>query len=160
MRFSLVATSIILAVLWALALVHSLHFQFPNFTDSDINRLILSPIFNITHDAIQVTPDSNGFSMNNRAGRALYRWPFRLWSNNGGKKASFNTTFVLNIQNQTASSGEGLAFILTEDRDVPDGREGQWLGIVNSTNGSIEARTVAVEFSLKFCFLIGFQGNG
>ncbi|KAH8485693.1 hypothetical protein H0E87_027220 [Populus deltoides] len=147
MRFPLAATSVILAVLWALALVQSLDFQFPNFTESDRDQLILTPdISNIAHTAIQVTPDSNGFSMVNRAGRVLYRWPFRLWSN-GGKNASFNTTFVLNIKRQTASSGEGLAFILTADRDVPDGSKGQWLGIVNSTlNGSKEARTVAVEF--------------
>ncbi|KAL9336234.1 hypothetical protein Peur_070722 [Populus x canadensis] len=147
MRFPLAATSVILAVLWALALVQSLDFQFPNFTESDRDQLILTPdISNIAHTAIQVTPDSNGFSMVNRAGRVLYRWPFRLWSN-GGKNASFNTTFVLNIKRQTASSGEGLAFILTADRDVPDGIKGQWLGIVNSTlNGSKEARTVAVEF--------------
>jgi len=149
MRFPLVAPSVILPVLWALARVHSLDFQFPSFTDSDINRLILSPNSNIAYDAIQVTPDSNGFSMDNRAGRALYKWPFRLWSN-GGKNASFNTTFVLNIKNQTASSGEGLAFILTADRDVPDGSEGQWLGVVNPTlNGSNKTRTVAVEFGTR-----------
>nr|TKR84177.1 putative L-type lectin-domain containing receptor kinase S.5 [Populus alba] len=147
MRFPLVAPSVILAVLWALALVQSLHFQFPIFTESDRDQLILTPMnSNIASRAIQVTLDSIGAPMENLSGRVLYKWPFRLWSN-GGKNASFNTTFVLNIKNQTASSGEGLAFILTADPDVPDGSEGQWLGIVNSTlNGSKEARTVAVEF--------------
>ncbi|KAG5252770.1 L-type lectin-domain containing receptor kinase [Salix suchowensis] len=146
MRFHLVAAPVILAVLWALVLVQSLDFQFPNFTDAARNQLILSSNSYIAEKAIQVTPDSHGVSMANMSGRVLYRWPFRLWSK-GGKKASFNTTFVLNIKNMTPSSGEGLAFILTAYRDVPVGSEGQWLGIVNPTlNGSMEARTAAVEF--------------
>ncbi|KAG5222232.1 L-type lectin-domain containing receptor kinase [Salix suchowensis] len=146
MRFHLVAAPVILAVLWALVLVQSLDFQFPNFTDAARNQLILSSNSYIAEKAIQVTPDSHGASMANMSGRVLYRWPFRLWSI-GGKKASFNTTFVLNIKNMTPSSGEGLAFILTAYRDVPVGSEGQWLGIVNPTlNGSMEARTATVEF--------------
>ncbi|KAJ6756408.1 BINDING PROTEIN putative-RELATED [Salix purpurea] len=152
MRFHLVAAPVILAVLWALALVQSLDFQFPNFTEAARNQLILSSNSYIAEKAIQVTPDFNGASIANRSGRVLYKWPFRLWSKEG-KKASFNTTFVLNIKNITPSSGEGLAFILTAYEDVPVGSEGQWLGIVNPTlNGSIEARTAAVEFDTRKSF--------
>ncbi|KAJ6425925.1 hypothetical protein OIU84_026492 [Salix udensis] len=151
MRFHLVAAPVILAVFWALALVQSLDFQFPNFTDAARDQLILSNSY-IAEKAIQVTPDSHGASMANRSGRVLYIRPFRLWSKEG-KKASFNTTFVLNIKNMTPSSGEGLAFILTAYRDVPVGSEGQWLGIVNPTlNGSMEARTAAVEFDTRKSF--------
>ncbi|CAK7342326.1 unnamed protein product [Dovyalis caffra] len=152
MRFLLAAISVILAVLLAPTQVQSLDFQFPNFVNSETSQLNLSDNSSIALGAIQVTPDVNGASMVNRSGRVTYRWPFRLW-NNKKKKASFNTTFVLNIKNMTASSGEGLAFILTADPAVPDGSEGQWLGIVNPRlNGSIEAKTVAVEFDTRKSF--------
>ncbi|KAJ6914423.1 hypothetical protein NC651_016631 [Populus alba x Populus x berolinensis] len=60
----------------------------------------------------------------------------------------------------TASSGEGLAFILTRDPDVPAGSDGQWLGIVNSRlNGTAEAETVAVEFDTKRSFPEDPDGN-
>ncbi|KAH8504934.1 hypothetical protein H0E87_012250 [Populus deltoides] len=151
MRFPLAATSAILVVL-ALAQVQSLGFQFSNFTISDQSELILSDNSSIALGAIQVTPDANGASMENRAGRTLYRRPFRLWSKKG-KNANFNTTFVLNVKNMTASSGEGLAFILTGDPDVPGGSDGQWLGIVNSRlNGTTEAKTVAIEFDTRKSF--------
>ncbi|KAL9399731.1 hypothetical protein Peur_008692 [Populus x canadensis] len=152
MRFPLAATSAILAVFLALAQVQSLAFEFPNFTIQDQPQLILSDNSSIALGAIQVTPDVNGASMENRAGRTLYRRPFRLWSKKG-KKANFNTTFVLNVKNMTASSGEGLAFILTGDPDVPGGSDGQWLGIVNSRlNGTTEAKTVAIEFDTRKSF--------
>lgn len=159
MRFPLAATSAILAVFLALAQVQSLAFEFPNFTISDQSQLILSDNSSIALGAIQVTPDVNGDSMENRAGRTLYKWPFRLWSKKG-KNANFNTTFVLNVKNMTASSGEGLAFILTGDPDVPAGSDGQWLGIVNSRlNGTTEAETVAVEFDTKRSFPEDLDGN-
>ncbi|XP_061964443.1 probable L-type lectin-domain containing receptor kinase S.5 [Populus nigra] len=152
MRFPLATTFAILAVVLALAQVQSLAFEFPNFTIQDQPQLILSDNSSIALGAIQVTPDVNGASMENRAGRTLYRWPFRLWSKKG-KNANFNTTFVLNVKTMTASSGEGLAFILTGDPDVPSGSDGQWLGIVNSRlNGTTEAETVAVEFDTKKSF--------
>ncbi|KAE8690308.1 putative L-type lectin-domain containing receptor kinase S.5 [Hibiscus syriacus] len=138
---------LILAVL--LVQVSSFDFNFPNFQGDDGNQLILSSNSSIALGAIQVTPDVNGASMQNRAGRALYKKRFSLWEGNG-VIASFNTTFVLNILSQTSPGGEGLAFIITGDSSVPDNSEGKWLGIVNSdTNGSPEARVVAVEFDTR-----------
>lgn len=152
MRFPLAATSAILAVFLALAQQQSLAFEFPNFTIQDQPQLILSDNSSIALGAIQVTADTRGASIENRAGRTLYGRPFRLWSKKG-KKANFNTTFVLNVKSMTASSGEGLAFILTGDPDVPGGSDGQWLGIVNSRlNGTTEAKTVAIEFDTKKSF--------
>ncbi|KAI5585770.1 hypothetical protein POPTR_006G193000v4 [Populus trichocarpa] len=152
MRFPLAATSAILAVFLALAQEQSLAFEFPNFTIQDQPQLILSDNSSIALGAIQVTADTRGASIENRAGRTLYGRPFRLWSKKG-KKANFNTTFVLNVKSMTASSGEGLAFILTGDPDVPGGSDGQWLGIVNSRlNGTTEAKTVAIEFDTKKSF--------
>ncbi|KAF9680716.1 hypothetical protein SADUNF_Sadunf06G0150500 [Salix dunnii] len=152
MRFPLAATAVILAVLLVLDQVQSLQFQFPNFSITDQSQLFLSDNSSIALGAIQVTPDVRGASMENRAGRVLYRQRFRLWRKKG-KNANFNTNFVLNVKNETASSGEGLAFILTADPSVPDGSDGQWLGIVNSRlNGTTEAHTVAVEFDTRKSF--------
>ncbi|KAE8704642.1 putative L-type lectin-domain containing receptor kinase S.5 [Hibiscus syriacus] len=138
---------LILAVL--LVQVSCFHFNFPNFQGDAANQLILSKNSSIALDAIQVTLDVNGASMQNRAGRALYNKRFSLWKSNGAI-ASFDTTFVLNILNQTSAGGEGLAFIITGDSSVPDNSEGRWLGIVDSrTNGSREAGVVAVEFDTR-----------
>ncbi|KAJ6743068.1 BINDING PROTEIN putative-RELATED [Salix viminalis] len=152
MRFPLAATAVILAVLLALDQAQSLQFQFPKFSITDQSQLFPSNNYSIALDAIQVTPDVTGASMENRAGRALYGRQFRLWRKKG-KNANFNTTFVLNVQNRTASSGEGLAFILTADPAVPAGSYGQWLGIVDSrSNGTPEAQIVAVEFDTRKSF--------
>ncbi|KAJ6406866.1 hypothetical protein OIU84_010392 [Salix udensis] len=159
MRFPLAATAVILAVFLALDQAQSLYFQFPNFTITDQSQLSLSDNSSIALGAIQVTTDARGASIGNRAGRVLYGRPFRLWRRKG-KNANFNTTFVLNVSNMTASSGEGLAFILTADRAVPAGSDGQWLGIVNSRlNGTTEAQTVAVEFDTRKSFPEDLDGN-
>ncbi|GMJ02294.1 L-type lectin receptor kinase S.5 [Hibiscus trionum] len=134
--------------------VSCLDFNFPNFQREAENHLILSPNSYIVSGAIQVTPDHNGASMANMSGRALYNKRFRLWKGSEGNAtiASFNTTFVLNIQNRTSPGGEGLAFIITGNSSVPDNSQGRWLGIVNSdTNGTSdsEAGILAVEFDTR-----------
>ncbi|KAJ8754540.1 hypothetical protein K2173_005701 [Erythroxylum novogranatense] len=128
-----------------------LEFRFPKFQYSDAAHLIQynSPI---SMDAIQVTPDVNGASIANLSGRNLYKTQFTLW-NSKGKKASFNTSFVLNIQSKTIPGGEGLAFVLTANDSLPENSSGQWLGIVNSqSNGSSETKIVAIEFDTKKSF--------
>ncbi|XWS66454.1 hypothetical protein CRYUN_Cryun05aG0200700 [Craigia yunnanensis] len=125
----------------------------------DERQLILSNNSYIVLGAIQVTPDVNGGSMENRSGRALYKKPFRLWKGNG-TIASFNTTFVLNIQKQTSPGGEGLAFIITGNSSLPENSEGKWLGIVNAnSNGSSQARVVAVEFDTRKSYAEDLDGN-
>ncbi|KAJ4831070.1 hypothetical protein Tsubulata_040775 [Turnera subulata] len=145
--------SLILAVLlWAaLAQVECLHFNFPNFQDENRSQLHMGNTSRIFLGAIQVTPDVMGAPIHNFSGRTVYKKPFRLWSNQGQKTASFNTTFVLNIKNQTSpAGGEGLAFILAANPNYPQDSSGQWLGIVNpSSNGSIQANIVAVEFDTR-----------
>ncbi|XP_062166807.1 probable L-type lectin-domain containing receptor kinase S.5 [Alnus glutinosa] len=129
-------------------------FNFPNFTDQAKSEVITKQILNsdIYSNAIQVTPDSRNAIdyMKNKSGRAFYKKPFRLWSKRKGVSASFNTTFLLNIKNETDPGGEGLAFILAADTTLPGGSDGQWLGIVNATtNGSRQANVVAVEFDTR-----------
>ncbi|KAL6499658.1 hypothetical protein OROGR_027568 [Orobanche gracilis] len=131
--------------------VSSLYFNFPTFKPEDENsHLLLSKNSKIYLDAIQITPDIRG-EIVDYSGRAFYKKPFRLWSKkNNNKMAAFNTTFVLNINPQTSPGGEGLAFILTADRSLPQNSAGQWLGIVNSaTNGTSQAAILAVEFDTR-----------
>ncbi|KAJ8900006.1 hypothetical protein K2173_024118 [Erythroxylum novogranatense] len=128
-----------------------LEFGFPEFEAHDYADLIQHNSY-IALKAIQVTPDVNGQSIQNFSGRSLFKTPFRLW-NNAGKKASFNTSFVLRIKNETNPGGEGLAFVLTANESLPENSHGQWLGIVNSqSNGSSQARIVAIEFDTRKSF--------
>ncbi|WJX17721.1 hypothetical protein P8452_07601 [Trifolium repens] len=84
----------------------------------------------------------------NYSGRAFYNIPYTLWNKN--KIASFNTNFVLNIGPQTSPGGEGIAFVIASDTTLPENSDGQWLGIVNaSTNGTYQARILAVEFDTR-----------
>ncbi|KAK9664613.1 hypothetical protein RND81_14G056100 [Saponaria officinalis] len=111
--------------------------------------------------AIQVTPDAESNQIQtNKSGRVVYNKRFRLWHSKG-KVASFNSTFVINITpKKTNGGGEGLAFILAKDSEVPDNSDGQWLGIVNaSTNGSFQNQIVAIEFDTKRSFSEDVDGN-
>ncbi|WCJ34020.1 Concanavalin A-like lectin protein kinase family protein [Euphorbia peplus] len=130
---------------------HCFYFSFsPSFTESKYRDEIISNGSNFALGAIQVTPDVRGQPITNKAGRALFNRRFKLWKDDGLVIASFNTTFVLNIQNQTSGGGEGLAFVLTADAIVPPSSDGQWLGFVNQqTNGSSSARIVGIEFNTR-----------
>ncbi|KAL5983216.1 hypothetical protein ACLOJK_017300 [Asimina triloba] len=121
--------------------------------------------------ALHLTIDTEnpGYSMTNSSGRVLYAKRFRLWKHGGNGSsatvASFNTTFVLNIISKTEGGGppgEGLAFVLTNDRQFPDNSHGLWLGIANSTtNGSSTAanRVVAVEFDTRKSYAADGEDN-
>jgi len=138
----------------ALTKVTCFYFNFPTFQPDDDSSLWLSDHSKIYLDAIQVTPDIRG-PIQNYSGRAFYGKPYQLWTQkkNQNQIASFTTTFVLNINPQTTPGGEGLAFILTSDRTVPENSDGGWLGIVNATsNGTSQAGILAVEFDTRHSF--------
>nr|POE46388.1 putative l-type lectin-domain containing receptor kinase s.5 [Quercus suber] len=133
--------------------VRCLRFNYTGFDtiypESGSGYLIMSNYSHIEFGAIQVTPDVTG-AIPNYSGRVFYNNTFRLWNKNSGVTANFNTTFVLNISPKTSPGGEGLSFILAADTTPPQNSDGQWLGIVNaSTNGSSQAKVVAVEFDTR-----------
>lgn len=137
--------------------VKCLEFDFPGFNVTNDRDLIRDNSY-IALGAIQVTPDVRGGSIANQAGRALYQKPFRLWSKD--KNATFNTTFVINISNQTDPGGEGLAFVLTSEKTAPQNSSGMWLGLVNErTNMTLESRIVSVEFDTRKSYPGDLDGN-
>ncbi|XP_068494209.1 probable L-type lectin-domain containing receptor kinase S.5 [Phaseolus vulgaris] len=139
----------IVLVTIALTKVSCFHFNFSTFQE-DESDIWLHKNSNIFFDAIQVTPDIGG-PIHNYAGRAFYTKPYQLWNQN--QIASFNTTFVLRITPRTSPGGEGLAFILTSDKTLPENSDGEWLGIVNATsNGTLQAGILAVEFDTRHSF--------
>ncbi|KAK7835530.1 putative l-type lectin-domain containing receptor kinase s.5 [Quercus suber] len=156
MCFSQVVWSLLLAVLLggALTQVGCLDFNFSTFKKEDEHNLIITEGTTILLNAIQVTPDVANDPITNYSGRIFYSKPFRLWSKSKKITASFNTTFDLKITPDLSPKqspvGEGMAFILAADTTLPQKSEGQWLGIVNaSTNGSHQAKIVAVEFDTR-----------
>ncbi|KAL3612799.1 hypothetical protein D5086_003819 [Populus alba] len=114
----------------------------------------------ISNSALQITPDSiNGnFTLANRSGRVMLNKSFALWEDDGvggARVASFNSSFLINIFRLNNSiPGEGFAFLIAPDLELPENSNGQYLGLTNSTtdnntsNGivAIELDTVKQEF--------------
>ncbi|GLJ39211.1 hypothetical protein SUGI_0799950 [Cryptomeria japonica] len=129
---------------------------FPLFDETVRSQFVITN-GNINKGALQVTRDTANptpeFSLKNQSGRILLDKSFRLWKISAERTtlASFNATFVLSIVNQTASGGEGLAFIIASSKnDPPDNSYGEYLGLFNqSTDGSYSSDVVAVEFDTR-----------
>lgn len=129
-------------------------YGFPFFNDTDRQELELFNA-NIALGALQLTPDTadTRFSLVNKSGRVLLNQGFKLWKNSsqGTVVASFNSSFVLNIVNKSGNGGDGLAFIVTNEKiGSPENSYGPYLGLFNSTtNGDSNNRLVAVEFDTR-----------
>ncbi|XP_058748507.1 probable L-type lectin-domain containing receptor kinase S.5 [Vicia villosa] len=120
-----------------------------NFSTFDPNNFSPTENSKVTTDVIQITPNNHG-EIENYSGRVFYKEPYTLFNKKNNKIASFNTTFVLNITPQTSPGGEGMAFIIASDQNLPENSHGEWLGIVNaSTNGTSRAEILAVEFDTR-----------
>jgi len=125
--------------------------QFDYFNDTyDLGKALQvdSPAV-INNGALQVTLDSvNPAFFINQAGRILYKHPFTLWDGqNGTRVGSFNTSFLVNLYRVGNNTpGEGLAFVVAPDLNLPPNSFGQYLGLTNSTtDGEAANRLVAVE---------------
>ncbi|KAK4384001.1 putative L-type lectin-domain containing receptor kinase S.5 [Sesamum angolense] len=109
----------------------------------------------ISNDALQVTPDSASanFILTNLSGRVLLKQSFKLWADDIGSNstqprvASFNTSFLINVfRPKSETPGEGLAFVIAPDLELPANSSGQFLGLTNSsTDGLRSNKLVAVE---------------
>ncbi|PON48342.1 Mitogen-activated protein kinase kinase kinase [Trema orientale] len=131
-----------------------------NFTYHEFKEERDRPFFNFSSSAsidggaLQLTPDNenqvNGF--HNKSGRIMYYKPQKLWLSDIDEDiASFNTTFVMDIyRNRVWNPGEGLAFVIAPDNNVPEQSYGQWMGLTNATtDGKRENYMVAIEFDTE-----------
>ncbi|KAE8008947.1 hypothetical protein FH972_005405 [Carpinus fangiana] len=129
------------------------NFAFDTFEVADEEYLKRQGDSSINSEALQLTTDttSDHDAISNRSGRIMYFKPFKLWSSSDDKQASFNSTFVININRLTGwTAGEGLAFLIAPDISIPAASFGQWLGLTNaSTNGSQSNQIVAIEFDTE-----------
>ncbi|KAI8019155.1 putative L-type lectin-domain containing receptor kinase S.5 [Camellia lanceoleosa] len=122
----------------------------------DDNSLFAKAPALIGPNALQITPDtaSNLIPFTNQSGRVLLKQPFKLWkgpnnnSSSSDRVASFNSSFLINIYRiNNTPAGEGLAFVLVPDTNLPNNSSGQYLGLTNSTtDGLASNRLIAVEF--------------
>ncbi|KAL6652164.1 hypothetical protein ACP70R_011089 [Stipagrostis hirtigluma subsp. patula] len=141
-------TSAVIAILGSTC--SCLQFSYSSFDKTNKGDFSFSPSSGITDGALQITPSSGDTT--NRSGRVCYtKATLKLWNSRQKHLSSFRTDFVLNIsphpQNKT---GEGMAFILTNNPALPGNSSGQWLGIANEqTDSSPVNRVVAVEFDTR-----------
>ncbi|XVF58329.1 hypothetical protein PTKIN_Ptkin07bG0057400 [Pterospermum kingtungense] len=68
------------------------------------------------------------------------------------------SSFVLNIKPLTFPTGDGLAFILTEQILIPENSGGQWLGIINSSTIGL-INIVGVEFDTRKSYVEDIDNN-
>ncbi|KAM3370172.1 hypothetical protein ACQJBY_017831 [Aegilops geniculata] len=125
-----------------------LQFTYPNFNASNRDDFSFSPGSAISNNSLQITP--NAGNMTHRSGRVVYaKEPLKLWNSKRTVLTSFRTDFMLNILPQNGT-GEGMAFVLTNNPSLPSNSSGQWLGVCNNrTDGAKTNRVVAVEFDTR-----------
>ncbi|TVU42475.1 hypothetical protein EJB05_08882, partial [Eragrostis curvula] len=125
-----------------------LQFNYPSFDAANRDDFSFSPGSGIANGALQITPNTGNIS--HRSGRVLYnKATLKLWNNERTAITSFSTEFVLNILPKNGT-GEGMAFILTNNPALPSDSSGQWLGMVNNqTDGAAANCIVAMEFDTR-----------
>lgn len=132
--------------------VTTLNHEFGPFNSSYYDIFAVITPATINNEALQVTPDSAGnFSLKHKSGRVFYKHQFKLWEEGDeeGRVASFNSSFVINIFRLNTSGstpGEGFAFLIAPDLNLPLASDGQYLGLTNSTtDGNSTNHLVAIE---------------
>ncbi|VAH51806.1 unnamed protein product [Triticum turgidum subsp. durum] len=137
----------------------ALRFAYQSFDAASEVDFSFTPGATISNRSLQITP--NAGDMTHRSGRVMYaRETLKLWKN-GDRTAltSFKTEFVLNILPQNGT-GEGMAFLLTNNPDLPRDSSGRWLGLTNNqTDGAPGNRIVALEFDTRRSFDADVDGN-
>ncbi|XVE83684.1 hypothetical protein DITRI_Ditri16bG0106300 [Diplodiscus trichospermus] len=138
--------------------VNCLKFSYPLFNNVNEHDFIFSENSKIFQEALHVTPDTFHGIIPNMSGRVLYNQPVKLWDNRRGRKASFMSSFVFNIRPLTSPTGDGLAFILTEQIPLPENSGGQWLGIINSSTTGL-SNIVGVELDTRKSYVEDIDDN-
>ncbi|KAJ4776499.1 L-type lectin-domain containing receptor kinase IX.1 [Rhynchospora pubera] len=145
---------VLLIYLFSLVVPHvgSVSFNF-NFSDTNTgtkNITFKGDAF-YNKDLISLTKDSRGTNIQNSTGQATYNQPVFLWDENTGEVTNFTTQFSFLINPTSTSTGDGMAFFLSQyPPQIPPNSNiyGKYLGLFNSTtamNASMN-QIIAVEF--------------
>ncbi|KAG5529893.1 hypothetical protein RHGRI_030313 [Rhododendron griersonianum] len=141
------------------AKLKTFNIQLKNFFDnnSDTQKLQLANAHSAigANGALQLpleTPNGDYSPPTNQAGRILYKIPFKLWEGrsdaDSDRVASFNTSFLVNMYRLDGfpTPGEGIAFVVAPDLDIPPNGSLEYLGLTNAaTNGNTSNHLIAVE---------------
>ncbi|XP_048559144.1 probable L-type lectin-domain containing receptor kinase S.5 [Triticum urartu] len=137
----------------------ALRFAYQSFDAASEADFSFTPGATVSNRSLQITPDAG--DMTHRSGRVMYaRDTLKLWKNSDRTAlTSFKTEFVLNIVPRNGT-GEGMAFILTNNPALPSDSSGRWLGLTNNrTDGAPANRIVALEFDTRRSFDADLDGN-
>ncbi|KAF7809412.1 L-type lectin-domain containing receptor kinase IX.1-like [Senna tora] len=144
--------SLILSMLFAFSfinIVHSISFNFPNFTPN-MNAIHFQGDAFSSNDVLQLTKNQLDGPITSSTGRASYAEPLRLWDKSTGKLTDFTThfSFVMKAVDPT-HFGDGISFFLLPfDSQIPNGSTGGFLALFNSESAfnTSKNQIVAVEF--------------
>ncbi|PRQ25256.1 putative protein kinase RLK-Pelle-L-LEC family [Rosa chinensis] len=156
-RLSIIYFVFTFAIIFVASAADPRQFPFTTFSEkTDQSIFHFTPYSSIDQGALQLTPDSENaeVSFSNKSGRIMYHKPYRLWSSDNEDDdgvASFNSTFVMNFYREKDwIAGEGFAFLIASDWNMPEQSYGQWLGLTNAaTDGNATNHMVAIEFDTR-----------
>ncbi|PRQ25261.1 putative protein kinase RLK-Pelle-L-LEC family [Rosa chinensis] len=156
-RLSIIYFVFTFAIIFVASAADPRQFPFTTFSEkTDQSIFHFTPHSSIDQGALQLTPDSENaeVSYSNKSGRIMYHKPYRLWSSDNEDDdgvASFNSTFLINIYREKDwIAGEGFAFLIASDWNMPEQSYGQWLGLTNATtDGNAKNHMVAIEFDTR-----------
>ena len=120
--------------------------SFGPLSDADVGKFCVLPIASVT-DAIQLIY-LHPYAMPSASGRVFFKKPFKMWEDHpNGTLASFNTSFLFTVSRyQNASSGEGLAFLISPSPSIPPYSSYGYLGLTSFfIDGKASNQIVAIE---------------
>ncbi|XVF71530.1 hypothetical protein PTKIN_Ptkin12aG0045400 [Pterospermum kingtungense] len=118
--------------------INQSEFSFNGYLNVDGSaELYSSGLFKLTNSSTQ------------QSGHIFYKNPIQFKNSTEGSVFSFSTTFIFAIVPEHPQLGSnGLAFVISPNKEIPGALAGQYLGLFNATNnGNSSNHIVAVEMN-------------